>query len=158
RPVRIGDWVKIGNNDEGRVTDMSWRMVRVRTRDGIILNVPNRAAADQVIQNFTYPSYQIRLVHSIFFSDGSEPSAVQGLLMAAVTAPAGVLASPAPYAYYRGTRDGVAEYSMRYFIDDYGDKDVVTEAVWKNVLDHIERSPIKMAYPRQFVVLAGTGD
>jgi small-conductance mechanosensitive channel len=153
RPVHIGDWVKIGNNDEGRVTEMSWRMVRVRTRDGIMLNVPNRAAADQVIQNFTHPSRQIRLVHAIFFPDEIDPALVQEVLTAAMIDAAGTLAHPAPYAFYRGTRDGVAEYSMRYFIDDYGDKDVVTEAVWKNVVDYVARSPVRMAYPRQFVTL-----
>ena len=152
-PLPIGDWVKIGNLDEGRVTDMTWRMVQIQTRDRIILNVPNRAVADQSIQNFSYPGHTIRLTQTIFFSADAAPSAVQELLTAAVAAAAGTVSGPPPNVLYRGAKDGVAEFSMRYFVDDYGDKDAVTENVWKNVVDRVARSPIKIAYPQHFIAM-----
>jgi hypothetical protein len=40
---------------------------------------------------------------------------------------------------------------MRYYIDDYGLKDNVTERVWKNVVEQIARSKFKIAFPRRIV-------
>ena len=153
RPFRIGDWVRIGTLDEGRVVEMTWRMVRIETRDKIILNVPNRSVADQTVQNFSYPSDTIRLSQTIYFAASEEPGIIQELLHAAVTTAEGTLADPPPNVLYRGTKEGVAEYSMRYYIDDYGQKDTVTESVWKNVVDRIARSPFKIAYPHQFIAI-----
>jgi small-conductance mechanosensitive channel len=159
RPLRVGDWVKIGSLEEGRVSDMTWRMVRIETHDGIIVNVPNRTVADQAIQNFTYPRHTIRLSQAIYFPTDSDPSTVQDLAAAAIATAPGVVTDPAPSVLYCGAKSGVAEYSMRYYIDDYSERDAVTENVWKHVVEYISRSPVKIAYPRQFISIdAITGE
>jgi branched-chain amino acid transport system substrate-binding protein len=51
RPFRVGDWVKIGNLEEGRVVDVTWRTTRLSTRAGIVLSVPNSVASEASIHN-----------------------------------------------------------------------------------------------------------
>jgi potassium efflux system protein len=155
RPLRIGDWVRIGNLDEGKVIDMTWRMVRIETKDRMVLNVPNRSVADQSIRNFSHPNNTVRISEAIYFPQGEDPSRVQAVLTAAIAAAEGALAEPKPAALYRGVKDSVCEYTMRYYIDDYGQKDAVTESVWKNVLAHVARSPLAMAFPRRIVEVRG---
>lgn len=151
RPFRIGDWVKIGSLDEGRVIDMTWRMVRVETRDKIVLNIPNRMAADHTVRNFSHPNAAVRITETIYFPQSDDPRVVQELLDKALAAVTGIAADPKPYALFRGAKDGVSEYSMRYYVEDYKDKDTATENVWKSVLDHIARSQIKIAFPRRYL-------
>ncbi|MBD3166060.1 ABC transporter substrate-binding protein, partial [bacterium] len=55
RPFRIGDWVKIGANDEGEVVDVTWRTTRIRTRANEILSLPSSMASESVIVNYNYP-------------------------------------------------------------------------------------------------------
>jgi branched-chain amino acid transport system substrate-binding protein len=151
RPLSIGDWVKIGNLDEGKVIDMTWRMVRIETKDRVVLNVPNRSVADQPVRNFSHPNRAVRISEAIYFPQSDDPALIQDLLTRAIAAAHGVLADPKPAALYRGAKDGVCEYTMRYYIDDYGLKDNVTERVWKNVVEQIARSKFKIAFPRRIV-------
>ncbi len=155
RPLRIGDWVKIGNLDEGKVIDMTWRMVRIETKDRNVLNIPNRSVADQSIRNFSHPNNAVRISEAIYFLQGDDPALVQDVLIAAIAGVEGALAEPKPTALYRGVKDGVSEYAMRYYIDDYGLKDNVTERVWKNVIEQIARSPFSISFPRRIVELQG---
>jgi len=155
RPLRIGDWVKIGNLDEGKVIDMTWRMVRIETKDRVVLNVPNRSVADQPVRNFSHPNRAVRISEAIYFPQSDDPTLIQDILTRAIGAAEGALADPKPAALYRGAKDGVCEYTMRYFIDDYGMKDSVTEHVWKNVIEQIARSRLKIAFPRRLIEIEG---
>jgi branched-chain amino acid transport system substrate-binding protein len=154
RPFHIGDWVKIGTLDEGRVVDMTWRMVRIETRDRIVLNVPNRAVADQPVRNFSHPNRAVRITEAIYFPQEADPTAVQALLREAVAGAEGVLRDPAASVLYRGAKEGVSEYSLRFYIDDYKDKDNVIEAVWKSVLDGVARSKVRIAFPRRYLEIS----
>ena len=151
RPFSVGDWVKVGNLDEGRVLDMTWRLVRIQTRDRNVINVPNRVVADSAVRNFSRPSQVTRISDTIYFSAETNPLAIQELLLDAIGKAQYVLSSPAPNALYRGQKDGVAEFWMRYYIDDYRLKDDVTENVWKCVVEHVARSDLRIELPRRHV-------
>jgi small-conductance mechanosensitive channel len=153
RPFRIGDWVKIGNHEEGRVTGMNWRMVMVETQDLIVLCIPNRFAADQTVHNFSYPNRAIRITEAIWFSQSEDPAVIQELLVGAIADTAGILADPPPSALFRGAKEGVAEYGIRFYIDDYEYKDDAVEDVWKSVTDHIARSNFVISFPRRHLAV-----
>ncbi len=58
RPFRIGDKVKIGDLNEGEVLDITWRTIKIRTRDNVLVSIPNSAAAENPIHNLSYPTEQ----------------------------------------------------------------------------------------------------
>lgn len=153
RPFRIGDWVKIGALEEGRVVDMTWRMVKVETRDRIVLNIPNRSVADNTVHNFSPPDGTVGINEPIYFPQREDARAIQQLLHRALADAPGVAAAPRPYVLYRGAKDGVSEYSLRYYIDDYEDRETVTENVWKCVIDHVARSEFVIAFPRRYLAV-----
>jgi small conductance mechanosensitive channel len=52
RPFRIGDWIEWDNGSYvGIVTDISFRVTKVRTFDNELLTVPNSVLTDDVIKN-----------------------------------------------------------------------------------------------------------
>jgi small-conductance mechanosensitive channel len=154
RPFSVGDWVKVGNLDEGRVIDMTWRLVRIQTRDRNVINVPNRVVADSPVRNFTRPSQVSRISDIIYFSTDLNPVTIQEMLLEAIAKAEYVLRKPRPTALYRGNKDGVAEYSMRYYIDDYKYKDDVTENVWKCVVERVAAANLRIEQKRQDVEIS----
>ena len=154
KPFRVGDWVKIGDLEEGLVVDMTWRLVSIRNRSHYTLNVTNRMVADQPIKNFSFPSRVVRITDTIYFDAQLDPHLVQPVLDAALEGVPGLLAVPAPSALFGGIRDRGAEYRLRYFIDDYAVRDDISEAVWKSVVDAARRSDLPIALPRQYLQLA----
>jgi len=155
RPLRVGDWVKIGELDEGRVTDMTWRLIRIETSDNNTINVTNRVAADLPIRNFSYPNSVVRIRELLYFSVGHDIAAIQRTLEAAIADVPEITRDPAPTAIYRGNKEGGAEFSLRYYVRDYGAKDKATENVWKAVVAGLERAGLHHTFPRRQVEVQG---
>ena len=147
RPFTVGDWIKIGSLDEGRVIDMTWRLVRIQTRQRAVINVPNRVAADSPIRNFTRPSKVTRIDDPVYFDLSADPETVEAMLKEAMRAAAGVLTSPAPMVFFFGSKGGLGEYWLRYFIDDYAGRDDITERVWKGVVERARKAGLRIQPP-----------
>lgn len=151
RPFAVGDWIKVSNLPDGRVIDMTWRMVRIETRDRNVINVPNRVMADATIQNFSRPHGVTRITDLICFGQSDDPVMVQEMLVAAMSEADHVLRAPQPSALYRGAKDGIGDYQIRYFIDDYRLRDDATESVWKCIVAHAARAKLRIEVRRQNV-------
>ncbi|MEC7119647.1 MAG: mechanosensitive ion channel family protein [Pseudomonadota bacterium] len=52
RPFRIGDWVRI-NNNEGKIIRIALRTTHLKTRDNISVIIPNQTVASSVLVNLT---------------------------------------------------------------------------------------------------------
>jgi potassium-dependent mechanosensitive channel len=108
-------------------------MVRVETRDRMVLCIPNRSAADQTVHNYSYPNRTVRISDMISFPQSEDPTVIQQLLVRAIADTPGILSDPVPSVLYRGA----SQYSIRFYIDDYKNKDTATGDVWKSIIDHI---------------------
>ncbi len=151
RPFRIGDWVKVGQFDEGKVVDMTWRLVRLELRDRTIVNLTNRMCADSPIKNFSYPNDKVRLSEDIYFPRGTDQERVKKVIRAAIAEVPTVLAEPAPNAVFMSVRDGVDHYAMRFYIREYNIRRRIVEQVWRSVTKHLDHAGIPIAQPREVV-------
>ncbi len=147
RPFMVGDWVKVGALDEGRVIDMTWRLVRIQTRQRNVINVPNRVVADAAIRNFSRPSRINRIDDAVYFDLDADPVFIQEMLIDAMRNARGVLTSPAPFVFFFGAKQGLGEYWLRYFIDNYQARDDITEIVWKGIVDRALRAGLRIQPP-----------
>jgi small-conductance mechanosensitive channel len=50
---KIGDVIKLGNDNPAKVIGLSWRSTQLRNADGLVVNIPNRRVTDQPVQNLT---------------------------------------------------------------------------------------------------------
>jgi small-conductance mechanosensitive channel len=50
---KIGDVIRLGNDDPAKVIGLSWRSTQVRNADGLVVNIPNRKVTEQTVQNLT---------------------------------------------------------------------------------------------------------
>lgn len=151
RPLRLGDWVKVGELDEGRVIDMTWWLVRIETRDRNTINVPNRVVAESPIRNFSYPNPVVRIWELLYFPAGNDIATIQRVLETAIADVPEITRDPSPQALFRGNKEGGAEFSLRYYVRDYGAKDIATENVWKAVVASLERAGLRHTFPRRQV-------
>jgi small-conductance mechanosensitive channel/CRP-like cAMP-binding protein len=60
KPFRIGEWVRIADID-GLVSEITWRAVKVRTKSGNFVVVPNSKLAEDIIINYSEPTRDTRL-------------------------------------------------------------------------------------------------
>jgi potassium-dependent mechanosensitive channel len=149
RPFRVGDWVKIGNLEEGRVVDVTWRTTRLSTRAGIVLSVPNSVASEAPIHNFSLPDGVVEMWFTIHIDPSVPPRRVVKVLLDALMSSDGVLSKPAPYARFNEYNDWGADYLFGYCFKDYTKKNAVRKSVWSNVWTHLHRAGISPAFLKQ---------
>ncbi|KAA6186113.1 mechanosensitive ion channel family protein [Thiohalocapsa marina] len=78
RPFRIGDWIKIGN-DEGTVEDIGFRTTRIRTFYDSLLSVPNSVTTNATIDNMGRRKYRrVRTFVDIRYD--TPPAAIEAFL------------------------------------------------------------------------------
>jgi len=153
RPFRVGDWVQLGEFEEGKVIDITWRATRIMTRAGCILSIPNSVASESSIHNFDYPDDSFWLRFIVHIHPAHSPKRVQKIIKDAVMSTDVVLRSPDPFVIFRGISDWAADYLVYCTVRDYTWVLLHEEAVWTRIWTHLNRAGIAPAIQRQEVHL-----
>jgi small-conductance mechanosensitive channel len=113
RPFRRGD--EISTNDcEGKVEEVNFRTVVLRTWDGERVFVPSSAVVNAPIVNLTTLRRR-RTTLTIGVAYGTHLETAQRVLQQAVAAVDGVLESPAPEALVESFGESSVDFAIRYW-------------------------------------------
>jgi len=131
RPFNVGDWVKIGETDEGRVVDITWRTTRVKVRNGYVVSIPNGQVSEAQIHNFN--SFDAVRMEVPLFLDAKYPTAEAVDIMEKGLAKApNILDAPDREVRFKGVfwsyGGWVSEFEIQYWLDNYGRKEEISEA------------------------------
>ena len=149
RPFRIGDWVKIGEFEEGEIVDITWRTTRIRNRADCILSIPNSMASESAILNFCYQDDTFWLWPTVYVHPMHPPARVRKILLDALLSAEKVLKDPEPVVIFTGINEWAASYWIAFCADDYASKFFILEDVWTRVWFHLNRAGITPAVQRQ---------
>ncbi|WP_349998749.1 DUF3772 domain-containing protein [Stenotrophomonas lacuserhaii] len=114
RPVKIGDWVKIGDQ-EGDIRRINVRSTEITVGDKSTLIVPNSELITKTVRNMTMGSAQGRIQIQFTLPLNADVAAVKQVLLDAYTAHSSVLSDPAPSVFIDSISGGqVAINSFAY--------------------------------------------
>jgi len=143
RPFVVGDWVKMGDQEEGEVVDITWRTVRIKSRNGFTISVPNGQASEWPIHNYTAGKVT-RLSYNLNVDVDADPRLVEEVLMGALLKSDNIVKEPKPAVRYNGTVDGYndwgGQFSIQYWISNYSMREQIASAVWDNVWAELEQA------------------
>lgn len=145
RPLRVGDWVKIGDFEEGKVLDINWRATRLEMRDGSTFTIPNSKASETTIRNFSYPDQYYWLWPTVYVDSVHPPERVEKILLDAVLSVKGIVKNPKPQVVFEGINEWAAAYWVIVCADDYGKKPYILQEVWQRIWIHLNRAGINPA-------------
>lgn len=147
--VRMGQWVKISGFEEGKVEEITKLVTRIRTREGIVLSIPNSIVIASDIKNYGDPE-------DIYWADFTletvpepPPDQVMAHLFDAVLKTEGVLDDPQPDILFEGQGDSSAIYTVRFAARDYENKPQITTKAWNSIWNCLSVAGIKLATPRR---------
>ena len=106
RPVKIGDWVKIGDQ-EGDIRRISVRSTEIQVGDKSTLIVPNSELITKTIRNMTMANAPGRIQIQFAVPLGTDVARVRQLLLGIFAGNAQVLAEPAPSVYIDSISGGL---------------------------------------------------
>ncbi len=127
QPFEVGDWIQFDADKAhiGRVIEINWRATKVVTLDLVEVVVPNATLAKAPIANFTKPTKTSRRSLYAYAPADVPPRLVQETILGALDGSFGVVHEPQPSVVTNGFVDGNVEYWIRFFTDQFHQRDAV---------------------------------
>jgi small-conductance mechanosensitive channel/CRP-like cAMP-binding protein len=151
-PFRVGDWVKVAES-EGRVEQVSWRAVRLRTWFDDTVTIPNNEVARRAIQNYSVPRAPHSRLMTIGVNYHTPPNKVLSVLESLLDQVEWVLKEPRPVMRIIQYGDFAITYELRYFIARYDDYRAAEGEVNRLIWYYFRRHGIEIPFPIRTVYL-----
>src|SRR5213596_3566099 len=146
RPYKVGDWLQVGERF-AEVMEINWRSTRLRTNDGIYLDIPNNEMVGHTIVNLHYPTE----VHAMRIRVGVEyknpPNRVKDALARAASTAEGVLVEPPVRIYLVDFADHAVTYEIKFYMGNHARMNEIMDAVRTNVWYELKRQGITIPFP-----------
>ncbi len=151
-PFRVGDWVSIGEA-EGRVEEITWRALRLRTWSNDTLTLPNHDVAKSRVKNFSRPAQPHSRVVTLGVSFATPPNRVTAVIGEALRQVPDLPAEPAPVVRVVAFGESAVQYEVRYFFRAYEDWRRAESDVLRLIWYQFRRSGIEIPFPIRSVYL-----
>src|SRR2546430_9068148 len=146
RPYKVGDWLKVGDT-YGEVMEINWRSTRLRTNDGIYLDIPNNEIVKSTIVNLHYPTE----VHAMRIRVGVDynvpPNRVKDALGRAAQNAMNVLPEPRVRVSLVDFADHAVIYEIKFYMGNHARINETNDSVRTNVWYELKRQRITIPYP-----------
>ena len=149
RPVRIGDWVSLDGDVEGRVEKISLRSTIIVTNENVALIVPNSKLVQNRFVNYSYGSQLVRLNVPVGVAYESDLEKVSEALLEAAKSVPEVLSEPAPRVHFAGFGDSALNLQIRVWINQPRDQTPIRSKVNFAIERAFREHKIEMPFPQR---------
>jgi small-conductance mechanosensitive channel len=148
RPVKIGDWVRIGDQ-EGDVRKISVRATEIQVGDRSTLIVPNSELITKSVRNMTLsnPMGRVQLQFSVPLE--AEVAKVRDMLLELFAEHAKVLAEPAPAVFIDSLAGGHVNFNSFAYVSSPRDAYGVRSELFFALLQRMETVGIALQSPQE---------
>ncbi len=105
KPFKIGDYIELDDKDRGEVVFIGARSTRIKTRDDILITIPNSIIANSKIVNESAPVRNFRVRVPVSISYDSDIDRVEQILIDLAKQNENVLPDPVPRVRFRAFGD-----------------------------------------------------
>ena len=112
RPYKIGDYVDLDSGERGEVVEIGIRSTRMKTRDDILITIPNSIIANSKIINESAPIPHFRVRIPVGVSYGSDIDLVEKTLLETAANNSNIQTEPAPRVRFREFGDSALLFEL----------------------------------------------
>ncbi len=158
KSIRVGDFVRLDNGQEGYVEDISWRTTRIRMLSNNLIIIPNSKLAQNILVNYSLPESKMCLNIPISVSYFSEPDKVEKILLdevrKAIEEIPGILSEPEPRVrFVPGFGESSLDFTILCFIQDVSYQYPVQHLLRKRIFKRFQQEGIEIPFPQRVVWL-----
>ena len=112
RPYKIGDYIVLDSGERGEVVAIGMRSTRMKTRDDILISIPNSILANSKIINESapVPNFRVRIPVSVAY--GSDIDLVEKTLLDIASKNDQILQEPVPRVRFREFGDSALNFQL----------------------------------------------
>ncbi|MDH5297550.1 MAG: mechanosensitive ion channel family protein [Desulfobulbaceae bacterium] len=146
---KVGDYIILDNAERGEVVEIGIRSTRIKTRDDVLITIPNSLLATSKIINESapVPSFRIRIPVGIAY--GSDLDQVERVLLAVADANGSILKEPAPRVRVRAFADSSVNFELLLWVADPRVKGLETHNLLKSIYRAFADNNITIPFPQR---------
>ena len=148
RPIRIGDYVTIGNQS-GTVSRIKIRATTLKDLDNLEILIPNEALISERVTNWTLSSSVTRLMVKVGIAYGSDTDAAREIMLNAVRELPKVLTTPPPNVLFMGFGDSSLDFQVRVHLNSFDDRVPMTHVIHTEINKALEAAGISIPFPQR---------
>lgn len=149
RPIRVGDWVRVIDNMEGRVESISLRSTVIVTNENMAVIMPNSKLVQNNFVNYSYGEPVVRLNIPVGVAYGSDLEKVSVALLEAAHSVEKVLDKPAPQVHFSNFGDSSLNLEIRVWINEPRDHTTIRSAVYFAVEEAFRKHEVEIPFPQR---------
>jgi small-conductance mechanosensitive channel len=158
KPIRVGDYIRLENGQEGYVVDIGWRTTRIRMPLNNLVVIPNNKLTQSILTNYSLPDPRTVVAIPIGVSYNADPDHVERVLLEEATKAAGhvagLLAEPAPVVrLIPGFGESALNFTLTLQVRTFEDQAPVQHELRKRILKRFREEKIEIPLPAQTVHL-----
>lgn len=148
RPVRIGDWVTVGDKS-GTVSRIQIRATTLTDLDNIETVIPNKELITGRVTNWTLTSPITRMTVPVGIAYGSDTAEAMHIMLEAAKGNKTVLESPSPQVIFSGFGDSSLDFEVRVFLGSFSQRVPVRHQLHMALNDALEKAGISIPFPQR---------
>jgi small-conductance mechanosensitive channel len=153
----IGDFIVLESGKRGRVEDISIRSTVIRTRDDILVTIPNAKLNNAAIVNESDPQRYRRITVSVGVAYGTEIDRVEDILLSVADEADTVRANPQPRVFVTEFGDSSVSLDLLCWIDNPRLRERVQDELMRDIYDSFRAEDIEIPYPQRDVTVEVPG-
>jgi MscS family membrane protein len=152
RPYHIGDLLVLTTGERGEVVNIGIRSTRIRTRDDVLISVPNSVMIGAKIINETslVPQYRVRCRLGVAYNSNLDE--VERVILDSLKDNPNILRDPEARVRFREFGDWAVELELLAWIKDPRDRGLVRDQIIRRIHQVFREGKIEIPYPQQEVV------
>ena len=148
RPVKVGDWVEIGDKS-GKVQKITIRATTVMTWDGVGVVIPNEELIGGTLVNASLGQPRLRRIVNVGVAYGSDVQQVKDLILEATQSHGLVLKRPAPEVFFVGFGDSSLDFMVRFWTSMAANGVRVKSDIRASIEATFRRHEIEIPFPQR---------
>jgi MscS family membrane protein len=151
RPFKLGDYIVLAEGERGEVAQVGLRSTRIRTRDDILISIPNSVIANAKMINESAPLSMSRIRIKIGVAYDSDLKKVEQILVGVAEQNETVLSDPTPRVRFRSFGDSALELELLCWVDPPRLRGpIIHELNWA-IKEEFQKEGIAIPFPQREV-------
>ena len=148
---KVGEYIILDTGERGEVVEIGIRSTRIKTRDDVIVTIPNSLIANSKIINESAPIPRFRIRVPVGVAYGSDLEKVEEVLLAVADANSNIEKYPEPRVRLRLFADSSVNFELLCWVKDPRDKGVEVHNLLKAAYKTFAEQSITIPFPQRDV-------
>lgn len=146
---KVGEYIILESGERGEVVEIGIRSTRIKTRDDVIVTVPNSIIANSKIINESAPIPRFRIRVPVGVAYGSDVEKVEEILLAITAANGNIEKTPEPRVRLRSLADSSINFELLCWVKDPRDKGLQIHNLLISAYNAFNREGVAIPFPQR---------